>query len=310
MANDNINIQATTDDSQIVLYQPNESVRLEVKLDATHETVWLTQQQIADLFGTKRPAITKHLGNIFKSGELNQNSVSSILEHTASDGKVYRTQFYNLDAIISVGYRVNSINATAFRKWATGVLKDYLLKGYSVNQQLLAMQRQLDTRLDEHSQRMTRIEDTQAKQQQQLDFFIQTSTPPAEMVFFEGDFYTARVALENLVRSANHRVVIIDGYVSARTLDILNVCKDGVEMLIYTGGVGRGMQRLMNEHDHLFPNFHVDIRKWRKESHDRWLIVDDRLYHCGHSLDANGGHKISAITLMGTAPEVILSEME
>ena len=309
MANDN-NIQPMADDSQIVLYQPNESVKLEVKLDATHETVWLTQQQIADLFGIKRPAITKHLGNIFKSGELNQNSVSSILEHTASDGKVYRTQFYNLDAIISVGYRVNSINATAFRKWATGVLKDYLLKGYSVNQQLLAMQRQLDTRLDAHSQRMTRIEDTQAKQQQQLDFFIQTSTPPAEMVFFEGDFYTARVALENLVRSANHRVVIIDGYVSARTLDILNVCKHGVEMLIYTGGVGRGMQRLMNEHDHLFPDFHVDIRKWRKESHDRWLIVDDRLYHCGHSLDANGGHKISAITLMGTAPEVILSEME
>ena len=310
MANENNNIQATTDESQIVLYQPNESVRLEVKLDATHETVWLTQQQIADLFGTKRPAITKHLGNIFKSGELNQNSVSSILEHTASDGKVYRTQFYNLDAIISVGYRVNSINATAFRKWATGVLKDYLLKGYSVNQQLLAMQRQLDTRLDEHSQRMTRIEDTQAKQQQQLDFFIQTSTPPAEMVFFEGDFYTARVALENLVRSANHRVVIIDGYVSARTLDILNVCKHGVEMLIYTGGVGRGMQRLMDEHDHLFPESYVDIRKWRKESHDRWLIIDDRLYHCGHSLDANGGHKISAITLMGIAPEVILSEME
>lgn len=310
MANENNNIQATTDESQIVLYQPNESVRLEVKLDATHETVWLTQQQIADLFGTKRPAITKHLGNIFKSGELNQNSVSSILEHTASDGKVYRTQFYNLDAIISVGYRVNSINATAFRKWATGVLKDYLLKGYSVNQQLLAMQRQLDTRFDEHSKRMTRIEDTQAKQQQQLDFFIRTSTPPAEMVFFEGDFYTARVALENLVRSANHRVVIIDGYVSARTLDILNVCKHGVEMLIYTGGVGRGMQRLMDEHDHLFPESYVDIRKWRKESHDRWLIIDDRLYHCGHSLDANGGHKISAITLMGIAPEVILSEME
>lgn len=310
MANENNNIQATTDDSQIVLYQPDESVRIEVKLDATHETVWLTQQQIADLFGTKRPAITKHLGNIFKSGELNQNSVRSILEHTASDGKVYRTQFYNLDAIISVGYRVNSINATAFRKWATGVLKDYLLKGYSVNQQLLAMQRQLDTRFEEHSQRMTRIEDTQAKQQQQLDFFIQTSTPPAEMVFFEGDFYTARVALENLVSSANRRVVIIDGYVSARTLDILNVCKHGVEMLIYTGGVGSGMQRLMDEHDHLFPESRVDIRKWRKESHDRWLIIDDRLYHCGHSLDANGGHKISAITMMGIAPEVILAEME
>lgn len=91
---------------------------------------------------------------------------------------------------------------------------------------------------------------------------------------------------------------------------MLNVCNHGVEMLIYTGGVGRGMQRLMDEHDHLFPESHVDIRKWRKESHDRWLIIDDRLYHCGHSLDANGGHKISAITLMGIAPEVILSEME
>ena len=304
MANENNNIQATTDDSQIVLYQPDESVRLEVKLDATHETVWLTQQQIADLFGTKRPAITKHLSNIYASGELDKNSTCSILEHMGNDSKQrYATTYYNLDAIISVGYRVNSINATAFRRWATNILREYLLQGYSVNRHLIALQENMD-------KRMTHIEDVQAKQQQQLDFFIQTSTPPAEMVFFEGDFYTARVALENLVSSANRRVVIIDGYVSARTLDILNVCKHGVEMLIYTGGVGRGMQRLMDEHDHLFPESRVDIRKWRKESHDRWLIIDDRLYHCGHSLDANGGHKISAITMMGIAPEVILSEME
>ena len=208
MANDNNNIQPLEEESEIVLYQPDDSVRLEVKLDAGHETVWLTQQQIAELFGTKRPAITKRLSNIFKSGELEQNSVSSILEHTAADGKIYKTQFYNLDAIISVGYRVNSINATAFRKWATHILKDYLLKGYSVNQQLLAM------------------------------------------------------------------------------------------------------QRLIDEHDHLLPDNHIDIRKWKKESHDRWLIIDEALYHCGHSLNANGGHKISAITLMGTSPEVILSEVE
>ena len=202
-----------SDDSQIVLYQPDESIRLEVKLDAEHETVWLTQTQIAELFGIKRPAITKHLGNIFSSGELDRDSVSSILEHTAMDGKVYKTQFYNLDAIILVGYRVNSINATAFRRWATGVLRDYLLKGYSVNRHLVALQESMD-------KRMTHIEDTQAKQQQQLDFFIRTSTPPAEMVFFEGDFYTARAALENLVRTAVHRVIVIDAYVSAcfRTL--------------------------------------------------------------------------------------------
>ena len=306
MANDNNNIQIT-DESQIVLYQPNESISLQVKIDASHDTVWLTQQQIADLFGTKRPAITKHLRNIFNSGELEQNSVSSILEHTAADGKTYKTQFYNLDAIISVGYRVNSINATAFRRWATRVLKNYLLKGYSVNQQLLAMQRQIDSRLEEHSLRMTRIEDKQAEQQEQLDFFIRTSTPPAEMVFFEGDFYTARVALENLVRSANHRVIVIDAYVSALTLDFLNIRKSGVEAIIYTVGVGQGMQRLMEEHDRLFPDAHIDIRKWSKESHDRWLVIDDTLYHCGHSLNANGGHKISAITRMGISPEDILS---
>lgn len=306
MANDNNNIQIT-DESQIVLYQPNESISLQVKIDASHDTVWLTQQQIADLFGTKRPAITKHLRNIFNSGELDQNSVSSILEHTAADGKTYKTQFYNLDAIISVGYRVNSINATAFRRWATRVLNNYLLKGYSVNQQLLAMQRQFDSRLEEHRLRMTRIEDKQAAQQEQLDFFIRTSTPPAEMVFFEGDFYTARVALENLVRSASHRVIVIDAYVSALTLDFLNIRKSGVEAIIYTVGVGQGMQRLMEEHDRLFPDAHIDIRKWSKESHDRWLVIDDTLYHCGHSLNANGGHKISAITRMGISPDDILS---
>ena len=303
MANDN-NIQPVADDSQIVLYQPNESVKLEVKVDAGHETVWLTQQQIADLFGTKRPAITKHLSNIYASGELDKNSTCSILEHMGNDGKQrYATTYYNLDVIISVGYRVNSINATAFRRWATNVLREYLLQGYSVNRHLIALQENMD-------KRMTHIEDVQAKQQQQLDFFIRTSTPPAEMVFFEGDFYTARVALENLVRTANHRVIIIDGYVSSLTLSVLDVRKSNVTATIYTVGVGQGMQRLMDEHDRLFPDNHIDIRKWRNESHDRWLIIDDSLYHCGHSLNANGGHKISAITLMGTSPEVILSKVE
>ena len=303
MANDN-NIQPVADDSQIVLYQPNESVKLEVKVDAGHETVWLTQQQIADLFGTKRPAITKHLSNIYASGELDKNSTCSILEHMGNDSKQrYATTYYNLDAIISVGYRVNSINAIAFRRWATNVLRDYLLQGYSVNRHLIALQENMD-------KRMTHIEDVQAKQQQQLDFFIRTSTPPAEMVFFEGDFYTARVALENLVRTANHRVIIIDGYVSSLTLSVLDVRKSNVTATIYTVGVGQGMQRLMEEHDRLFPDSHIDIRKWSNESHDRWLIIDDSLYHCGHSLNANGGHKISAITLMGTSPEVILSKVE
>ena len=116
---------------KIVMYQPDETIRLEVRLG--EDTVWLSQQQIAMLFGVKQPAISKHLNNIFRSGELNEASVHSILEYTASDGKRYQTKFYNLDAILSVGYRVNSINATLFRQWANKVLKDYLLKGYSVN---------------------------------------------------------------------------------------------------------------------------------------------------------------------------------
>ena len=242
MANDN-NIQPVADDSQIVLYQPDDSIRLEVKLD--QDTVWLTQAQMTELFRTTRNNITMHIRNIFKEKELDEKSVCKESLHTAADGKRYRTKIYNLDVIISVGYRVKSPIGTRFRQWANAVIKQYLLQGYSVNRHLIALQENMD-------KRMTHIEDVQAKQQQQLDFFIRTSTPPAEMVFFEGDFYTARVVPDN----------------------------------------------------------HIDIRKWRNESHDRWLIIDDSLYHCGHSLNANGGHKISAITLMGTSPEVILSKVE
>ena len=302
MANDN-NIQPVADDSQIVLYQPDESISLQVKIDGAFKTVWLSLDQMAELFGRDRSVIGKHVRTIFKEGELQKESVWAKFAYTASDGKTYQVDYYNLDVIISVGYRVKSVQGTKFRIWATSVLRQYLLQGYSVNRHLIALQENMD-------KRMTHIEDVQAKQQQQLDFFIRTSTPPAEMVFFEGDFYTARVALENLVRTANHRVIIIDGYVSSLTLSVLDVRKSNVTATIYTVGVGQGMQRLMEEHDRLFPDNHIDIRKWRNESHDRWLIIDDTLYHCGHSLNANGGHKISAITLMGTSPEVILSKIE
>ena len=302
MANDN-NIQPVADDSQIVLYQPDESISLHVKIDGAFKTVWLSLDQMAELFGRDRSVIGKHVRTIFKEGELQKESVWAKFAYTASDGKTYQVDYYNLDVIISVGYRVKSVQGTKFRIWATSILRQYLLQGYSVNRHLIALQENMD-------KRMTHIEDIQAKQQQQLDFFIRTSTPPAEMVFFEGDFYTAKVALENLVRTANHRVIIIDGYVSSLTLSVLDVRKSNVTATIYTVGVGQGMQRLMEEHDRLFPDNHIDIRKWRNESHDRWLIIDDSLYHCGHSLNANGGHKISAITLMGTSPEVILSKVE
>ncbi|MFO7807532.1 MAG: virulence protein RhuM/Fic/DOC family protein [Candidatus Moraniibacteriota bacterium] len=133
---------------EVVIFKPAKG-EVELRVRFEDETVWLTQAQIAELFGTKRPAITKHLNNIFKSGELNKEAVSSILEHTASDGKKYKTQFYNLDAIISVGYRVNSRRATQFRIWATKVLKNYLLEGYAVNKERLEEARSKFNRLQQ-----------------------------------------------------------------------------------------------------------------------------------------------------------------
>ena len=274
---------------------------------------------MAQLFGRDIKTIGKHINNAlheelasdptganFATIENSKNPTVAKFAIVQKEGGrlvARQVEFYSLDVVLSVGYRVKSNRGIQFRRWANVVLRDYLLQGYSVNRHLIALQENMD-------KRMTRIEDTQVKQQQQLDFFIRTSTPPAEMVFFEGDFYTARVALENLIRTANHRVIIIDGYVSSLTLSVLDVRKPEVSATVYTTGVGQGMQRLMDEHDRLFPDNHIDIRKWRNESHDRWLIIDDSLYHCGHSLNANGGHKISAITLMGTSPEVILSKIE
>ena len=292
-------VLANIQSPEIVLYQPNESTSLEVRLE--DDTVWLTQAQIASLFGTQRPAITKHLSNIFKDGELDQDAVSSILEHTADDGKLYKTKFYNLDAILSVGYRVNSKNATIFRRWATITLRNHLLCRQSSHYHLVALQQQMDARF-------SHLEDRVAKNEQQLDFFIRTNTPPAEMVFFNGDFFTARVALEQLIRTAKQRAIIIDPYVDAKTFDILDARAAGVAAEIYTSGVGAGMTRLRDEHNRQSGVQPVEIYKWRNESHDRWLIIDDSLYHCGHSLNAMG-NKMSAITLMGIAPDVILSQI-
>ena len=311
MAENKNNIQPVEEDSQIVLYQPDESISLQVRLD--EETVWLTQAQMVELFGSSKANISEHISNIYQQQELLQEATVRNFRTVRKEGNrmvARNIDHYNLDMIISVGFRVNSQQGIRFRQWANKVLKEYLLRGYVIHQQMLQMEQRIDSKLLMQHDEMQRIKDTQAKQQQQLDFFIRTSTPPAEMVFFEGDFYTARVALENLVRTATHRVIIIDGYVSALTLDILNVRKPEVSATIYTAGVGQGMQRLIDEHDRLFPDGHIDIHKWRKASHDRWLIIDDTLYHCGHSLNANGGHKISAITRMGTSPDVILAEVE
>lgn len=305
----------TSEDSQIVLYQPDETINLEVRLDIDNDTVWLTKRQMADLFGRDRSTISRHIAKAAEQGEIDlkvgRAFFAQTTPHGAIEGKTQtdEVEFYNLDVIISVGYRVHSPQGVAFRRWATSVLRDYLLRGYAVNQQLLAMQRQIETRFDQQSERILRIEDTQAKQQQQLDFFIRTSTPPAEMVFFNGEFFTARVALENLIKTARTRAIIIDGYIDAKTFDILGTRSPGVIGQIYTVGVGAGITRLRDEHNRQVGVEPIEVFKWRNESHDRWLIIDDQLWHCGHSLNALGG-KMSAITLMGKSPDDLLAEVQ
>ena len=194
----------TTSENQIVVYQPNETVRLDVRLE--NETVWLTQEQIANLFGTKRPAITKHLANIYKSGELERDGTCSILEHMGNDGRQsYRTMFYNLDAILSVGYRVNSRNATLFRRWATQVLKAYLLKGYAVNTRLSQLEDKVDRRL-------AKTEADVADLKEKVDFFVQTQTPPLQGVFYDGQLWDARALELKLIQSAKRSLILIDNW--------------------------------------------------------------------------------------------------
>ena len=209
-------------ENQIVVYQPNETVRLDVRLE--NETVWLTQEQIANLFGTKRPAITKHLANIYKSGELERDGTCSILEHMGNDGKQsYRTIFYNLDASLSVGYRVNSRNATLFRRWSTQVLKTYLLKGYAINARLNQLEDKVDRRLAQHDQA---IVDLKGK----VDFFVQTKEPPLQSIFYQNKFWDAKSLLIKFIRRAKKELIVIDAYPGVATLDMLAKRGRGVEI--------------------------------------------------------------------------------
>lgn len=260
-------------------------MKLEVRLE--DETVWLTQQQIADLFGTKRPAITKHLSNIFKSGELDENSVRSILEHTAADGKIYKTQFYNLDAILSVGYRVNSRNATIFRQWANKVLKDYLLRGYAINQRLIEMSDRLDRRLLEQDGKIAAI-------RRDIDFFVRTSLPPKEGIFFDGQIFDAYAFIAGLIRKAKHRIVVIDSYIDDSVLVQLSKRNPGVTVDIYDGQISRQLRQDVEKHNAQYPG--VTLHKYTK-AHDRFLIIDEEVYHIGHSLK-DLGKKLFAFSKM------------
>lgn len=282
--------------NEIILYQPDASVKLEVRLE--DETGWLTQQQIADLFGVKQPAISKHLKNIFESEELDEASVHSILEYTAADGKLYRTKFYNLDAILSVGYRVNSKNATLFRQWANRILKEYLLRGYSVNQLLLHMESRIDHRLSEHDNQIRELSG-------KVDFFLRTSLPPKDGVLFDGQIFDAYRFICDLVKLANKRIVLIDNYIDETVLTLLDKRRSGVLATIYTKRINRQLQLDIERHNDQYTP--IDVRT-APNIHDRFMVIDDTLYHIGASIK-DLGLKLFAFSKMETSPSLILDNL-
>ncbi|WP_455672604.1 virulence RhuM family protein [Phocaeicola sp.] len=260
-------------EGEIILYHLNEQVKLEVRLE--NETIWLTQAQIAELFGTQRQAITKHLKNIFQNEELIEDSVCSILELTAADGKNYKTKVYNLDAILSIGYRVNSKNATLFRQWANRILKEYLLKGYAVNLHLERLEKQVFHKFEAYDQMLS-------EHKEKLDFFIRTSLPPVEGIFFEGQIFDAYAFANQLIRTAKKSLILIDNYVDESVLLMFSKRNKGVIATIYTRQITPQLQLDLERHNDQYPPINI---KTCKQSHDRFLIIDEmEVYHIGASL--------------------------
>ncbi len=279
---------------EIVLYQPDATIQLEVRLQ--DETVWLSQQQMAELFGTDRTSILRHIHNIYKTQELDEMATCAKIAQVRLEGNrqvMREVPFYNLDMIISVGYRVNSIRGTKFRQWANKVIKDYMLKGYAVNQRLLKIENQLASQQKQL-----------ADHQEKIDFFVRTSLPPVEQVFFKGEFFAARVIFEKIVKTATKRVIIIDEYIDAATFEMLDVRAKGVTADIYSNGLHATLRDAHNATTGLEP---IQTHKWRNASHDRWIIADDTLYHCGHSLK-DTGNKLSCIDVITSiSADVVLN---
>ena len=281
--------------NQIILYQPNDTIKLEVRLD--NDTIWLTQSQIAELFGTKRPAITKHINNIYASEELNSDSTCSILEHMGNDNmQKYSTKYYNLDVILSVGYRVNSINATRFRQWANKILKEYLLRGFAVNQRIELLENRIDKRLAEQDAKIEHLN-------KQVDFFVRTSLPPVEGVFHNGQIFDAYKFATDLIKSAKKSLVLIDNYVDESVLLMLSKRNQGVTAKIYTSQITQQLRLDLQRHHTQYPQ--IQIAK-HTTSHDRFLIIDDTdVYHIGASLK-DLSKKLFAFSKLNIPPSAIL----
>ena len=299
-------------ESQIVLYQPDDSIRLEVKIDAGNETVWLNRNQIAELFGRDVKTIGKHINNALREelvsetetnvsdvNKQNNPTVAKFATVQIEGGRevTRQVEYYNLDVILSVGYRVKSNRGIQFRRWSNTILKQYLLQGYSINRHLVALQERTD-------QRFANIEQRLDNQQKQIDFFIRTNVPPVEGIFYEGQVLDARLFAEQLIKIAKREVVLIDNYIDSRSFDILELRNPGVEATIYVERIGRGLQSLQQT-AHTQTGRIVHLAETRQRVHDRFLIIDDEVYHLGASLNELG-KRLFAFSRLQMDKEIIM----
>ena len=278
---------------EIVVYQPDEVTRLEVRVES--DTVWLTQGQLALLFQKDQSVIARHIKNVFTEGELDEGGNMQILHNTLS--KYRPVKVYSLDVIISVGYRVKSFRGTQFRRWATSILKEYLLKGYSLNQRFNNMEDKFDRRMSEYERRLYENE-------QKIDFFVRTSLPPVEGVFFDGQIFDAYVFATDLIRSAKRGIVLIDNYIDESVLLMLSKRQAGVTAEILTGRLTETLKQDVARHNSQYPPIMLTEKK---NIHDRFLIVDADVYHIGASLK-DLGRKLFAFSKMEISPSVLTGE--
>ena len=262
-------------ENEIVIYQPNNTIHLEVRME--EETVWLTQNQMVELYERDISVISRHIQNVFKDGEVDKESNLHFLQIANSDRPV---AFYSLDVIISVGYRVKSKRGVEFRKWANSVLKEYLLKGYAVNQ------------------RIDRLERRVSKTEEKIDFFVRTSLPPVEGVFFQGQIFDAYAKFESFIQSAEHEIVLIDNYIDLSVLERLSKKQKDVKVTIYTDP----KTKLSEQDIQKFNEQYLQLTlKHTTKAHDRFLIIDNKiLYHIGASLK-DLGKKCFAFEVLDSA---------
>ncbi len=250
--------------NEIILYQPDNQPDIHIEVRIEEETVWLTQAQIGELFSATKQNISLHINNIFKEGELEKISVVKYSLTTATDGKRYNTALYNLDVIISVGYRIKSKQGTQFRIWANKILKEYLLKGYAINHRI----EQVEKKILQHDQ--------------QFELLIKTALPPTQGIFYDGQIFDAWIFVSDLIKTAKKSIILIDNYVDETVLTLLSKRKKKVKAIIHTQKITKQFKLDIEKHNSQYDE--IEVYEFLK-SHDRFLIIDEQtVYHIGASL--------------------------